>query len=126
MSDQSARHECETMLARVIAMERDIEHVREVMKLTFVTNDRERLLSVAETNRRLDLLNGEAGRLVKMQDTYVPRETYETYRGNIDKELRELRDFKNNSQGRQAVIAVIVSIATSLGFFILSWLVKSK
>lgn len=125
MSDNDTL-ECENIKLRVVSMGKDIEHLRDVMKLTFVAGDRERLLALSEVNRRLDLLNGEAGRLVKMQDTYVPRETYDTRNNNFEKDLRELRDFKNNSQGRQTILSVVVSAAISLAFVFLSWMLKTK
>jgi len=52
---------------------KDVEHLKE--QLTWM--DRALQLQAKEYERRLEALNGEAGRLREMQNTYIPREVFD-------------------------------------------------
>ena len=47
-----------------------------------------------ETDRRLEILNGEAGRLREMQVTYLLRKEYDIYHEQLLKDVRALENFK--------------------------------
>lgn len=81
-------------------------------------------LGAKETERRLDLLNGEAERLRLIQATYLPREVYDANYREQNKEISELRDFKANSQGRQATLSVLVSAGISVLMILMAHLLK--
>ena len=94
-------------------------HLRQVIDLRFdmverVFNermssaDRALTLSAAEYHRRLDALNGEADKLVKMQATYVQTWMFESRTNNLSKDVTSLQDFRSRMLGRITVYAVIV------------------
>lgn len=92
--------------------------------------DRALMVSTNELHRRLEMLNGEAGRLREMQASYIPRETYD--RGfdaiekatraseiEIDRRLKLLENMNANMAGKQwiggAIILVLAAtIATAI------------
>jgi len=90
------------------------------MALEFKARDQALTIQTTELHRRLTDLNGEAERLRKMQAEYVPRETYYSEREKLAKDIEEIKAWKNNMAGRQAVIALVVSAGISLAFWILS------
>lgn len=71
-------------------------------------------LSTAEYHRRLDLLNGEAARLIAMQATYLPRESFENKFLIIHEQISELKEFRGNVVGRLAMLSGIISFVTTL------------
>ena len=70
-------------------------------------------ISSAEIARRLDSLNGEAGRLREMQATYVPRELVDLRLSKMDYEIGRLLIAEANMRGQ--VIAYSAAIATAIG-----------
>lgn len=83
-------------------------------------------LQAKEYKRRLDDLNGEAGRLRAMQSTYIPREVYENSLKSVldkteaaagslaekqqelvDKTIVPMREWQNKLQGNIAVIVIV-------------------
>ncbi len=106
--------------------DQQLKHLREIMDLRFMAAEATNEVAKLELARRLDLLNHEASRLIQMQGTYVSREIYEQRLLSVEKDLREDRDFRNNYQGRQAVITIILSLAISLGTVVVSWVLKMK
>lgn len=58
-------------------MKKEIEHLKELMNERFLSSDKALDLHSKEVERRLTLLNGEAGRLKEMQSTYLPREIHD-------------------------------------------------
>jgi len=79
-------------------------------------------LYATENHRRLEILNGEAGRLREMQSSYVPREVYDRDREMTVRRLQDLEKGAATQAGRGQVIAVLVSagisIVTSLAIFL--------
>ena len=94
-------------------------HIREVMGLEFKLRDKALELQAAENERRLSALNGEAERLRKMQAEYVPRETYYSERNKTASDIDDLKAWKNNMVGRQAIISVLTATIIS----VLLWLI---
>jgi hypothetical protein len=93
----------EVLEARLEALERLIDERH--------LNNKEALdLNAKEMARRLDILNGEAGRLREMQATYVPREIYEA---SVIK-IRALEDGAAYQRGQGQVIAALISAAVSV------------
>lgn len=115
-------------------MGRQLDHLRALQTQRMDATDRlveERFASLklaldlqaAEVARRLEVLNGEAGRLDKMQQSYVPREVYDAKVGEIGKELQELRTYKAETQGKGFAYAPLISlgiavIAVLIGFYL--------
>jgi hypothetical protein len=113
----------ELEIARV-GIERDIAHHRE-MGITERTSTKEALeIATKSTDAHLLLLNGEAGRLRQMQETYLPREVYSAEIKELRKDIGELREFKSNMLGRQAILTVVVSSSISLIFFVINTFLK--
>lgn len=67
-------------------------------------------ISAKEMARRLETLNGEAGRLREMQATYVPREVYDQ---SVLK-IRVLEEGAAYQKGQGQIIAAIVSACVSI------------
>jgi len=68
------------------------------------------VLQTEEIHRRLNELNGEAERLRQMQATYMPRETYEVQRKDLEQKIEALLQFRANLEGRMWVAGGIVVI----------------
>jgi hypothetical protein len=115
----------EAWLRIVLADERQ-KHLREVMELKFAAKDAMNEVAKLELARRLDALNHEAEQLKKMQATYVSVEKYEGSDRAINEKLNEIRDWKNNSMGRQTIITVVLSFVISLAFVLLNWILKVR
>lgn len=109
--------DCEELQAKCILLDERQRHLREVMELKFSENAISTRLAAAEISRRLDLLNGEAGRLTSMQATYLPREVYEQNHKAIE---------ENISQNRRATYIAIASAVGSVVLLIVNWLLKTK
>ena len=60
-------------------------------------------LQAKELSRRLDLLNGEAGRLRDIQTTYLPREVADARYEQTNKTLLELTLFKNTVEAKASM-----------------------
>ena len=76
-------------------------------------------ISIAEVNRRLDLLNGEASRLVSMQNTYLPRELFNSQHEEFRREIDALRLFEANIQGKIVAYASVISLAIGIVTFVI-------
>jgi len=109
--------ECKELQSKVVLLDERQKHLREVMELRFNENGTSIKLAAAETSRRLDLLNGEAGRLASMQATYLPRELYEQHQRAMADSL---------SQTRRAVLVAFISSAGSIILLLANWLLKTK
>jgi len=70
-------------------------------------------ISIEETHRRLEILNGEAERLRLMQSTYLPREVYQQNYTELSKAIQELEKKVAMNQGRDQTIAIFVSVSVS-------------
>lgn len=93
------------------------EYFENILALEKQNNEKALKLATAELARRLEALNGEAGRLNKMQETYYPRQVAEPRLEQIEKELRELQIFKAiavSKASRDSVIISMVLGATSM------------
>jgi hypothetical protein len=85
----------------------------------------------SEYARRLEILNGEAGRLHSMQMTYLPRELHEASNRDVSaqidrlrKEIEELRLFRENIKGQMVAYSAAISLAISIIMFVASKLLK--
>lgn len=70
------------------------EYFEKVIEAEKDSQDKALKIATVELARRLEALNGEAGRLNKMQETYYPRQVAEPRLDQIEKEIRELQIFK--------------------------------
>jgi hypothetical protein len=103
------------------AHKKDIERIEEQTNLKFESQNKALLIETKEIARRLEILNGEAERLRSMQETYLPREVYETEHRELRKKVDGIEEYKNNALGRQAITTIAVSAIISLGFLILNY-----
>lgn len=78
-----------------------------------------------EYARRLDILNGEAGRLHSMQVTYLPRELHDAsvkdVMSQIDrlrKDIEDLRLFRENMRGQMIAYSAAISLAITIISFV--------
>jgi hypothetical protein len=67
-------------------------------------------LQTSEYQRRLDLLNGEAERLRQMQETYLPRETYESKHELLDIKIQNVQKFQWIAVGIASVIGTFLGV----------------
>jgi hypothetical protein len=89
-------------------------------------NEKALKVQAAEYERRLNLLNGEAARLREIQATYLPREVFENKLTELNKELLELKTYKDNTAGRQAIVALVIPTVVSLMFAAFNYFVMRK
>lgn len=99
----------------------EIKHIRELIEVQAIANDKALKLQTNELARRLDILNGEAERLKQMQMHYVSKESYEIQHRIVCLDIEDLKKYKNNQQGKSAVWSVIVPALISLGIGLLMW-----
>jgi len=75
----------------LISLARHDERIKAARREAKLT-DRLRAIALkiaqAELSRRLEILNGEAGRLREMQATYVPRESFDRFKETAEKESK--------------------------------------
>lgn len=71
-------------------------------------------LGAKETERRLDLLNGEAERLRLIQATYLPREVYDANYSELRKEIVGLNSSRDIQNGRNSVLSGVIAFTTSV------------
>jgi hypothetical protein len=104
----------EVCLAR---LDERIKAMKEDIRRTEESGEKALRVSTVEFNRRLDLLNGEAGRLREMQATYVMREIFDRYKETQEQRVSTLENFNANLTGKQWIGgAVIVILAAAITF----------
>jgi hypothetical protein len=74
-----------------------------------------------ELARRLDALNGEAGRLANMQETYYPRQVAEPRLDQLAKDIRELQLSKAMLDGKASQTSFYIALVISLIGMLLSF-----
>ena len=83
------------------------------------------LLATSEIHRRLNDLNGEAGRLKEMQIAYIPRGEYVIEHKILEGQVAELEKYNTNQIGQISIIAGIVTVLVNLGmWFVFKWINK--
>ena len=114
----------------------DVKHLRAMLTQRMDATDvlvEERFASLklardlqdVEVARRLEVLNGEAGRLADMQATYVPREVYDAKTQEIAKDLLELKTFRAETTGKGFAYAPFISVAVAvIGALIVFYLIQ--
>ena len=104
----------EVCLAR---LDERIKAMKEDIRRTEESGEKALRVSTAEFHRRLELLNGEAGRLREMQATYVMREIFDRYKETQEQRVSSLENFNANLTGKQWIGgAVIVILAAAITF----------
>lgn len=103
-----------TLESLQVRLESELASLRESMNLRFAAIEQARQLQAVEYQRRLELLNGEAKRLLDMQATYVPRELWDVKREELMTSVRQLEAYRNNQVGRQTMLSMFVAAATSI------------
>lgn len=78
----------------------EIKHLKKELKW----RDKALTLQAEKDKIHFEQLNHEAERLRSMQATYLPREVYESQKDEQNKKIGIITDWKNNQQGRQAII----------------------
>ena len=87
--------------------------LREYVDKLFELKDQALNLSSAELSRRLDILNGEAGRLRTMQETYLPREVADSRFEQLLGEVSDLKLYKARMEGMASQTSVIIAYVIS-------------
>jgi lipid II:glycine glycyltransferase (peptidoglycan interpeptide bridge formation enzyme) len=103
------------------------EYFEKLIELEKDNNDKALKIATVELARRLEALNGEAGRLNKMQETYYPRQVAEPRFEQIEKEIKELIIFKAiaaNKASKDSVTVAHVGMAVSLIVGLLSLVLR--
>lgn len=101
---------------------KDIERVEEQTDLKFEATKNATLIFTNEVSRRLDMLNGEAGRLKEMQITYLPRDIYSIEHKELAKKVERHEDYISENRGKEAIFRVVVPALISLAFLFLNYL----
>lgn len=83
--------------------------LREHVNTVFQMLQAERIKDSQEISRRLDLLNGEAGRLRSMQETYLPREVAESKFKQLNDDITSLKLYKAEMEGKASSWSVVVT-----------------
>lgn len=94
-------------LTERLAMERALResferHIRELLDERRDSIEKALTLQATEYERRLDSLNGEAGRLAKVLDQSVPREVFDQYRETQGSAARLIADTLAEERGARA------------------------
>ncbi len=97
-------------------LQKDFNYLKELTDLKFGNVSKANDLYVVEIARRLEMLNGEADKLNKMQTSYLPREVYEQNHKYVTNDIESIIEWKNKSQGRNSAIAAFISLVISLIF----------
>jgi hypothetical protein len=122
---KSLEEKLDALTTKIVALEvteaKDIQHIKELSDLRNEGLSKALELQHTETERRLDNLNHEAAQLKDIQATYLPREVWENAIKDTHKDLTELKTYKDNSIGRNSVIAIVISIIVSLIFVIINY-----
>lgn len=108
---------------RLVRVEERVAALVRTTELQFTSAAEALHLDAEEKARRLEALNGEAGRLRDMQASYLPREVWDGAFKEINKQLAEMKDFRSNVLGKQSVIVMVVSALTALLVSVMSSLV---
>jgi hypothetical protein len=95
-------------------LDREIRHVKELTAKDFEGVEKARQIQFTEWMRRLDALNGEAGRLREMQAEYVSREKFDGKVGELEKSIRTLDNFQSNMTGRMAMVGGGIGLASGI------------
>lgn len=139
MSEENEQHAClspglslEVRLAMLaVAQAKDIGAVRREMNLRFDTSDKALTaafdsqesalqLQAAANAKHFGELNGEAGRLKSMQESYLPRGEAALTFGKLEDQVSDLKTAKDINSGRQNIISVIISTLIGLAFLALN------
>jgi hypothetical protein len=86
------------------------EKTEQLTNLRFEKTEQALVLQAKETERRLDNLNGEAGRLQEMQRTYIQREVYDVQHGMVIKEIKALSKIVYVGLGLAIAVEVIPNL----------------
>jgi hypothetical protein len=71
-------------------------------------------LQAAKYEDRLSVLNGEAGRLTRIQEQYIPREVFDRVIDDIRKELKLLSEWKTKQEGKSQLLQYIPWVLTAV------------
>lgn len=101
--------------------DREIAHTKELFSVELAANQKAMELQAKEYERRLELLNGEAESLRKMQATYVPRESFEAFQKQVGEmdvsqniKITDLEKWKSTVIGQFAILQIAFFIILAL------------
>jgi len=92
----------------------------EILALERLLNEREKgntkalNLQAEEYHRRLDALNHENERILNIQNSCVANNVYAVQHKVVTDDIKELQAFKDNQQGRQVIVPVVISFVMGL------------
>ena len=79
-------------MERLDMTDEDLRIILARIEERMIASEKALRISSDENHRRLEILNGEAGRLREMQASYVPRETYDRGLNAIEKATKVMSD----------------------------------
>jgi hypothetical protein len=84
------------------------------MNLRFQSAEKALELETGHLKIHLDKLNNSTEKIEKMRSEFIPRLEWKSEHTRLEKDVEELKAFKERSLGRLSVISVGVSVATSV------------
>lgn len=93
--------------------DREFVHIRDLIRQSELSSNKALDLQAKEYERRLDALNGEAGRIAKIQNDFVPKGEYVINLDSLKTDIDVLKNYKSNLEGRiYAIVGMIGFILT--------------
>lgn len=93
--------------------DREFNHIRDLIRQSELSSNKALDLQAKEYERRLDALNGEAGRIAKIQNDFVPKGEYVINLDSLKTDIDVLKNYKSNLEGRiYAIVGMIGFILT--------------
>lgn len=93
-----------------------------VIKVKLKAMEKALELQAKEYERRLSDLNGEASRLRDMQETYIPREVFNTTVKDMEKRIEILTAVNLKSEGIKSLYSIVPVVLTIIGLFLMYYL----
>lgn len=105
-------------------LEKELKRLEEGINLRFEARDAAHKVNDIEILRRLDALNGEAGRIAAAAAESVRKDVYSRDFAELSKDIRVLRDSMSTNAGAQKATALWVSALVSLAFLVLNFVLR--
>lgn len=105
-------------------LEKELKRLEEGISLRFEARDAARAVNDVEILRRLEGLNGEAGRIAAAAAESVRKDVYARDLAELAKDIRVLRENMSSTQGSQKMAAVWISSLVSLAFLVLNFVLR--
>lgn len=95
-----------------------IDALENITDMRFKAAEEALNLKSKELDRRLDALNGEAGRIAKVLEQSIPREVFDNYKKEMDVKINDLKESTSTSKGKTLGFSTGLSLLIGIGGFI--------